>query len=273
MRPVMFMNRPVIRYSSVVMAIAFGFANFVACGAKMYQISLEHDTDDYREGAGGGGGQPGSWAYGIHTPAGWGQLPIPIRFSSELTLEQKSAIQSAMNTWSTAVGKLLFTLDSYDPRTGDDFNDLYSSLSDQINGYYIDDNWMKTGKPQEVIATTIWDNLHREDRPNVITTADIRFNFQHYQIGDSFKLIQNDERSVVDMQSLALHELGHLLGLSHISADIDPYSIMNPSLLIGEGLSNRRISKLDIERIQRIYGCGGTACDIESTFYAMERGL
>ena len=240
----------------------------------MYQISLEQDTSSYGEGAFGGmQAQPGSELYGIHTPGGWGsQIPIPVRYSNELSYDQKQAIHLAMNSWSYAVGKQLFVANVNDHRTGDDFDDLYSSLKDGVNGYYIDDNWVKTGKPQEVIATTIWDNLHREGRPQIIITADIRFNFQHYQIGDSFKLIQNDERSVVDMQSLALHELGHLLGLNHISAEIDPYSIMNPSLLIGEGLSNRKISKHDMERIQKIYGCEGSACDIDSTFYAMERG-
>ena len=105
----------------------------------------------------------------------------------------------------------------------------------------------------------------------IITTADIRFNFQHYNIGDSFSLIQNDERVVVDMESLALHELGHLLGLAHITAESDPYSIMNPSLLIGEGLSNRKVSRGDIERMQKIYGCAGVACDIDQTFLALER--
>jgi len=75
---------------------------------------------------------------------------------------------------------------------------------------------------------------------------------------------------VVDMESLALHELGHLLGLGHIPAAVDPYSIMNPSLLIGEGLANRRVSRGDIERIQKIYGCVGKACNIDELFMSME---
>ena len=84
-------------------------------------------------------------------------------------------------------------------------------------------------------------------------------------------MIRNDERLVVDMESLALHELGHLLGLSHVDQSLDRYSIMNPSLLIGEGLITRNISRGDIARLQKIYGCAGTACDIEQTFLAMEQ--
>lgn len=240
----------------------------------MYQISLEDDMDaKYQNAFVGGQTYPGSQEYGIHTIRGWGGvLPIPIRYSAELNADQQQAIQMAMDTWSYAVGKNLFSKAQIDYKTGDDFRDLYSSLDDQINGYYMDNNWIKTGKSHEVIATTIWDNRSTDGQQPVITASDIRFNFQHYLIGDSFKLIQNDERSVVDMQSLTLHELGHLLGLGHVSEDVDVHSIMNPSLLIGEGMSNRKLSKMDIERIQKIYGCTGTACDIDSTFYAIERG-
>jgi hypothetical protein len=58
------------------------------------------------------------------------------------------------------------------------------------------------------------------------------------------------------MESLALHEVGHLLGLSHISEQDDKYSVMNPSLFIGEGMMTRRLSESDIDRIRSIYGVG-----------------
>jgi uncharacterized protein YjaZ len=74
-----------------------------------------------------------------------------------------------------------------------------------------------------------------------------------------------DEREIVDMQSLATHELGHWLGLAHVPEEYDSSSIMNPSIMIGEGLANRSLSMGDIQRIQKIYGCTGTACDIQST--------
>ena len=40
------------------------------------------------------------------------------------------------------------------------------------------------------------------------------------------------------------------------------YSAMNPSLLIGTGLTSRGVSEGDILRIQKIYGCHGEACDM-----------
>jgi hypothetical protein len=82
-------------------------------------------------------------------------------------------------------------------------------------------------------------------------------------IGDSLTSKADAKREVVDMQTLALHELGHLLGLAHIDAQVDSQSIMNPSVFIGEGLANRRLSKGDLERIQKIYGCAGDSCNID----------
>ena len=115
----------------------------------------------------------------------------------------------------------------------------------------------KTGKPEYVLATTIW-NL---DNQNAIHSSDIRFNLENYVIGDSLRLCSEDDKQVVDMLSLTPHEFGHLLGLAHVESDIDQLSIMAPSLFIGPGLTSRNISEGDIDRIQTIYGCQSQACN------------
>ena len=120
-----------------------------------------------------------------------------------------------------------------------------------------------------VLATTIWENA--PDDPKKILTADIRYNHEFYTLGDSFELKPKDGKEVVDMQTLALHELGHLLGLSHMISSADPQSIMNPSLYIGEGLANRRLSRGDIQRAQKIYGCAGSACDLDKTLAELNK--
>jgi hypothetical protein len=74
-----------------------------------------------------------------------------------------------------------------------------------------------------------------------------------------------DDRELVDMQSLATHELGHLLGLAHVDEKYDSSSIMNPSIFIGEGMAMRSLSVGDIQRIQKIYGCQGSSCNAEAT--------
>ena len=142
-----------------------------------------------------------------------------------------------------------------------------------MNGHYLDEDWGKTGKPEVVLATTIWEN--EGGGLAAIRTADIRFNSAFYVFGDSLTLQYDDAvgKEVVDMESLALHELGHLLGLSHIDEDVDMYSTMNPSLLIGTGLVSRGVSKGDIQRLQKIYGCQGDACDLSKVIAQLQDRL
>jgi hypothetical protein len=198
---------------------------------------------------------------GIHAPKGWSQLPIPYKLSNEMSAEQRAHLVAAMNIWEKAAGKKLFAYVGLDSKKGDDFKDLYSSLNDTTNGHYLDTNWKKTGKADYVLATTIWTNGASSE---VMLQSDIRFNNECYLFGDSLKLDGEPAREIVDLQSLALHELGHLLGLGHITEEQDDDSIMNPALFIGKGLTSRTLSKGDFERIHAIYGCKGKACDIEA---------
>jgi len=252
-----------IRYFAFAAILMGLFAGFVSCGAQYYKVSLADDTPEMAS-ATSESDDPKAPNFGLHAPGGWVQLPIPFMTSSELTPAQLKGLKQAMATWEKAVGRQLFDFQGVQRDiTGDSFGDLYSSLGDSLNGHYLDDNWGKTGKPRVVLATTIWENA--PDDPRKILTADIRYNHEFYTLGDSFDLKPKDGREVVDMQTLALHELGHLLGLSHINASADGQSIMNPSLYIGEGLANRRLSRGDIQRAQKIYGCAGAACDIDKT--------
>jgi hypothetical protein len=260
-----------LRYIGILAGTAFFFVNFIACGAQMYKVSMEKDFANERMPP--QANDPHSPEFGIHAISGWAKVPIKFSTSTELTANQRSGLISAMKTWALAVGRPLFVFGGADVRGGDSFTDLYSSLSDQINGNYLDNNWTKTGKPDAVLATTIWDNTD----PGTISTADIRFNSNHYTIHDSLdseglRLVGFDPgKEIVDMESLALHELGHLLGLAHMPADNDQYSIMNPSLFIGPGLASRKLSRGDIVRIQRIYGCEGASCDIDALLTMFEQ--
>ncbi len=257
----------IIRYIAVLGVSLLLFGGFIACGAQMYKVSLQNDIDP--EISKRVEQNPSSPAYGIHASNGWKKLPIPFKVGTGVSKEQKNLLETAMKRWEWSVGKRLFQYQGiHDGIDGDSFKNLYSSLEDAVNGNYLDFDWDKTGKPKEVLATTIWQNDAKDE--STIDTSDIRYNTQLYLIGDSLKLTSDGTREVVDMESLALHELGHLLGLAHIEESVDGHSIMNPSLYIGEGLATRKLSGGDIKRVQSIYGCLGKACDIDALVEEME---
>lgn len=252
------------RYLLIAGALTAAFANFIACGAQMYKVSLK-DDHELKEGTSlANSGDPSSPEFGLHAPQGWRNLPIRYKSDSKMPAVQLKALQAAMSTWEIAVGRTLFKYDGLHVGiTGDSFPDLYSSLRDGLNGHYNDDRWAKTGKKNMILATTIWNNPGNSYQ--TIDAADIRYNSDIYFISDALTEKPLDEREIVDMQSLATHELGHLLGLAHIDEEYDSSSIMNPSILIGEGIAMRSLSVGDIKRIQKIYGCQLTACDADAT--------
>jgi hypothetical protein len=175
--------------------------------------------------------------------------------SDEIDTGVVKQLQVAMKTWEMAVGKPLFAYDGVEGKKGADFRQLYEPLGDGKNGNYFDHNWFgATGKPNSVLATTIWENSPQDS--SSITKADIRYNAEFYVFGNSLDEFSEGKRTIVDMESLAVHELGHLLGLTHVKETEDRFSVMNPSLFIGEGMITRRLSKGDIVRIRSIYGIG-----------------
>ncbi len=264
-----------LRYATLMGTVLVLFANFVACGAQLYKVSLEDDMSPPATYAARGNANqdPDSPEYGIHAKDGWTSLPITFVVDAQFTQAEVQQLKAAMKTWERATGLMggMFRfVGAQTSVTGDSFPDLYSSLKDTINGHYSENNWGKLKKPSEVLATTIWKNP--PENLDAIATADIRYNREHFLIGDSFALKAQGTREVVDLESLALHELGHFLGLTHTSKTDDSLSIMNPHLFIGEGLASRKLSKGDIVRIQKIYGCSGVACDVDALFAAMELG-
>lgn len=245
-----------MRYLITVGFIFALFSQFVACGSGFYRVPMAGDAPESQVDRG-----PGSFLYGIHSAKGW-ELPIRYRLGSAMTTELERQFMQAVATWEAAVGKTLFLYEGrHEEHTGDSFMGLRKPLGDEVNGQYITFSWSNTDKAQQVIATTVWNNGVDRD---VIVDGDIRYNGEHFVLGDAADdaVRADGDREVVDMESLALHELGHFLGLGHVSDSEDRYSVMNPQLFIGHGMTSRRLSKGDIVRIQRIYGCSADACTL-----------
>ena len=251
-------------YLSVTTVLSTSLGGYVACGAQTYRVPV-HGTEETsapnrpNTGTSSMAAQASKGAtnlVGAHSSQGWSRnLPIRFKVTEEMSEPASSQLRKAMKSWEYAVGKKLFENEGLEKRKGADFKSLYAPLDDGINGHYFDFNWAQaTEKSNTVLATTIWENDPNDT--SVIVKGDIRYNAEFYLFGDALKEFSEGKRTIVDMESLALHEVGHLLGLSHISEGDDRYSVMNPSLFIGEGMMTRRLSEGDIDRIRSVYGVG-----------------
>ncbi len=201
---------------------------------------------------------------GVHSSKGWkGSLPIRFKFGPNVPDNLKYQFELAMQTWESAVclsGRIFIPYKEDEKSTDASLespDDLYNTLNDQIMGLYFDYNWEETtNKGSTVLATTVWEN-DPSDKER-ISKADIRFNAQLYSFMDTKNQSNKpgtgkDDSVYVDIQSLALHEIGHLLGLQHISYEEDKLSVMNPKMETGFNKTKRVLSPKDVERIKALY--------------------
>jgi hypothetical protein len=253
----------IVGYLGLMTMVSTTLGGYVACGAQQYRVPVHGDEpapsrpNTGQSGSISGAASPGGVNLaGVHSAAGWSKnLPIVFKTSGEMQSEVVEQLRRAMKTWETAVGKPMFRYEGIEDTRGADFADLYQPLDDPLNSHYFDFNWgIATGKSASVLATTIWEN-DPSDAARIVK-GDIRYNAEFYIFGDALKQYSEGKRTIVDMESLALHEVGHLLGLAHIAESDDRYSVMNPSLFIGEGMMTRRLSEGDVERIRAVYGVG-----------------
>jgi Matrixin len=253
----------IVGYLGIMALVSTTLGGYVACGAQKYRVSVHGDEEappsrpnTGQSGTAGAASASNVNLNGVHSALGWSKnLPIDFRVTNEMPKPVIEELRKAMKSWEAAVGKQLFAYQGVENRQGSAFKDLYEPLNDTLNGHYFDFNWGKaTGKPASVLATTIWENDPQE--PDRVVKGDIRYNAEFYIFGDAIKEYSEGKRTIVDMESLALHEVGHLLGLKHIAESEDRYSVMNPSLFIGEGMMTRRLSEGDLVRIRSVYGVG-----------------
>jgi len=202
---------------------------------------------------------------------GWGtnyNYPVIVDISTAITSEKPilyEYIKSAVDTWNKAIGRTILQLrQDTVTKTGNSFPSLFLPNNESFNALYYDQisggsgGWVKnTGKSSSTIATTIYNY-----KKNVILKANIRFNRDTYYFGDTTADYNSSTQYVADMQSIALHELGHFLGLGHAVSETN--SVMYPTINVGHDSVTSKtqvicLSSNDLERIRSIYTGGSAA--------------
>lgn len=126
------------------------------------------------------------------------QVPIPLLVHVDFPKEYLPALQNALKVWEVAAGHRLFTI------VNTSYRDKGTPTKDGKSVIY----WLKTWeaeKPSEQARTSIyWVG-------DQIREADLRVNAKNF----SYYLDASQTGQEVHLESLLIHELGHVLGLKH----------------------------------------------------------
>lgn len=152
----------------------------------------------------------------------WAAGPIPIAVQSNVfTAAESNAIQAAVTTWNNfgkqSFGRALFDAGTNGLRQSGLPSSTASSCAGTgvVNGntytapltiYRVTASWSHSGTPIAVTSTCPTSGSTTSNGLKIFNNAMIELNFQDYFVSG---------KPVPDLQSIVLHELGHLAGLNH----------------------------------------------------------
>lgn len=163
----------------------------------------------------------------------WGNnLPIILTKEEPLPSDISIAIDDAARTWELATGMNLFEVQtqrmSVQSTINHQFNIIGIRGSQSWTGSPIDGKVDEPAKTVYFYHTTLYN-------------SNIFFN----------EAFLNEAKGNYDYFSIALHELGHVLGLDHDDSTTPSISIMNSKIKMKE---KRQLSERDITRVRSLYG-------------------
>lgn len=129
----------------------------------------------------------------------WKQsFPVKIYVDSNFPLEYDKVLATAAQKWENILGKTLFTFER--------LKQASIPGKDNQNVFYWMTTWTESDKSLQAMSTLSWAN-------NQLVEADIKIDAQYYSYYTSSPASNTD----IHLESLLVHELGHVLGLKHVN--------------------------------------------------------
>lgn len=122
--------------------------------------------------------------------------------------------------------------------------------NDGVNLVVFDETGRLLGLPSGTGAIAVT-RVHSDERTGEIVDTDLMFNGRDFR----FTTSGSTSRGVMDIQEVATHEIGHVLGLDHTGLDSDPEvtPTMNPFGAGGNSAQGRSLERDDIAGVSTIY--------------------
>jgi predicted Zn-dependent protease len=129
----------------------------------------------------------------------WKQsLPVKIYLDPTFPSQYDSVLRDAAKRWEDVVGRTLFVFE----RT----SGVTTATRDGLNVAYFESPWNGGDSRLQAVSTLNWYN-------NQLTETDLRVNSQNF----TYYTTTPNSNYDVHLPSLLVHELGHVLGLKHVS--------------------------------------------------------
>lgn len=177
----------------------------------------------------------------IKWPAGTVAIQIKLGTSSDGSINYSNAAQAASQDWNAVIGDLQITSTIVSPGPAAQNN----GVNELAFGA---DAFGKAFDSSTLAITTTW-TLGDDQRTQADTVFNSSGTFQ-WSVYDGVRT-----GTAVDLRRVALHELGHLLGLDHPDQATPPQTV---SAIMNSHISNLdRLSSDDISGAQQLYGPPG----------------